>query len=175
MLTVSNRTDWESVFESVDPLVNCNVKIYDKNDNLLLDKDHISSYSLLSRNSFVCDNIPTDECKIEILNWSSLSNTTKTYLTTHSNDYNYYLKVKYVVNGVETTGFKYLVVKKFKVHRLQRNATFELASPLSCLSERATNFLLGYYTTGYSTNWGTKYAKYTLTRAELFPIRSLHT
>ena len=90
MLTVSNRTDWESVFESVDPLVNCNVKIYDKNDNLLLDKDHISSYSLLSRNSFVCDNIPTDECKIEILNWSSLSNTTKTYLTTHSNDYNYY-------------------------------------------------------------------------------------
>lgn len=173
MLSVANRTTWENIFNSTDDLYDCNVKIYDKDDNLLLDKVHIASFSIVSRNSFVCDQIPTDECQVKLVDYANISSSIKTYLTTHQNDRTYYLKLKYVVNGIETTGFKYLVVKSFKIQRLQKEAIFNLASPLSCLSERAVNFELGYFTTGKSVAWGCRGAKYELTRAELFPVRCL--
>ena len=173
MLSVANRTTWENIFNSTDDLYDCNVKIYDKDDNLLLDKVHIASFSIVSRNSFVCDQIPTDECQVKLVDYANIGSSIKTYLTTHQNDRTYYLKLKYVVNGIETTGFKYLVVKSFKIQRLQKEAIFNLASPLSCLSERAVNFLFGYFTTGKSSAWGSRGAKYGITRAELFPVRSL--
>ena len=73
MLSVANRTTWENIFNSTDDLYDCNVKIYDKDDNLLLDKVHIASFSIVSRNSFVCDQIPTDECQVKLVDYANIS------------------------------------------------------------------------------------------------------
>ena len=174
MLSVSDRAIWEAYFSSRSDLKNCNVEFWNNNGVSLFDKTSIESYNIVSRNSFVCDQIPTDECELKVF-YDTLSTYGKSYLTTNLGSNR--LLVKYRVNGDVTTGTKVLVVKSFKISRDQKHATFNLASPLSNLSTRAVNFEFGNATVNSIpdtlTGWGSRGAKYNISRAELFPVRCL--
>lgn len=172
--TTLSRTSWENFFSNGNDLRNCDVNIRSKNNLTLLDKTYIKSFSIISRNSFVCDQIPTDECEVELVNYDTLSDSKKTYLTTHINDITYYVRVHYQINGVVTIGYKTLVVKSYKISRDGKTATFRFSSPLSCLSVRAVHFKFGVFTNdGLGLDSGSKGAKYKISRAELFPVRCL--
>lgn len=59
MLSVPNRTTWENFFKELI-VKDCDVHIYDYNNNLLLDKTHITNFSITNRNSFVAEEPPSD-------------------------------------------------------------------------------------------------------------------
>lgn len=171
--TPIGRTSWEGYFNSRNDLKNCNVKIYTTNDYLLLDKSNISEFNIVSRNSYVCDQIPTAECEVKVINFDSLSSTIKSYLLI-LDDVDNYFKIKYTVNGVETS-FVRVVLKDYKISRKGDTASLTFGSPLSCLSKRAVNFYFGTTrsNTGSPASSGSNGVKFGLSRAELFPIRCL--
>lgn len=144
MLGVSNRTTWENYFKQ-PTIYNCDVKVYDENNNLLCDKKNIISFRFKARNDYVGSSLPTKDCSIEIINWSSLSNTIKTYLSTVGN----IVKVRYVVQSTETTDYEIFKVKNVTIDRKEINATVELASLFNFMTRKTGKQEYGILDTEY--------------------------
>lgn len=113
-------------------LEDCNVKIYDTDDNLLIDKDYIQKYSWRGEASFICERIPTDEATIVVIGWSKLSSTKKTYLSTKGNN----IHISYVVGGDES-GMKVMYIDDFKYDSTNLLATIKLKGLIQTMTEKA--------------------------------------
>lgn len=93
-MALTRPTSWNTYF-SKNFLTNCGLNVLDSNSVLLLNKQAIQSFSYIGRNSYVCENYPSEEATLVILNWNALPTTTKTYLTTRNN----IIKVVYIIGG----------------------------------------------------------------------------
>lgn len=108
MLAVPNRTTWENYFKQA-VISNCNVSLYvGDNATIFGTKDNIVNFKITSRNSYVCEELPSDDCSFELINWSQLPNTTKKELQTK----NKIVYIRYTVQGTTTTLFEKIVYIK---------------------------------------------------------------
>ena len=126
MLSVNNATTWENYFKQIS-IKKCGIFLRDKNINILVDSKKITKFSISSRNSYVCEKMPTDDCTVEIAKWSSLSSSTKTYLQAQKN----LIIVSYAVENDETTSGKVLCIESCTVVERKDIATLHLVSPFN--------------------------------------------
>ena len=120
---------WNSVINN-SVLKNCGIFVTDNDGWNLLGDTNISKFTCRSRNCWVCEKIPTDDCYIDIIEWDSLNSTQQTYLSTKSN----IVKVGYGVGGVTTLKARPLVIDSIKIDRHQKTAQLHLVSPFSLMT-----------------------------------------
>lgn len=102
----------------------CDIAIKDNTGYVILDKTNVKQATTHLRNSFIVANYPSEETIIEVLNWSSLDQQDKDYLTTKNN----FLYIKYCVDGVYTTGARPCFIQECKIDYLGQNATIRCCS-----------------------------------------------
>lgn len=126
MISVPNRTNWENYFKDI-VIKNCDVRIYgyiSGSYQVILDKNNITSFNYSSRNCYVCEEAPKIECDIEIADWNALSTEAKNILSTGGR----WVRLKFVVNNVETTGYINLYIDKTIIKRDSFHASVSLLS-----------------------------------------------
>lgn len=125
MLSVPNRTTWENFFKELI-IKDCDVHIYDYSNNLLLDKTHITNFSITNRNSFVAEEPPSIEGTIKIVDYKGLSTSIKTYLESKTT-----IGIKFVVNNIETTDKILVNVTSIRVSHNQYEAEIGFELPIT--------------------------------------------
>ena len=124
-------------FNSIKPLQNCEVILRQPDYTLLLDKNNIVKYTTRATNNYLCSPYPTEQTTIEIIGWSALSSTIKTYLSTIDNEIHIYYKV----NGYATLQPRVCFVDKLEVDYKQQKATLKCVS----IMERKAMTNMGWY------------------------------
>lgn len=124
-----------------------NMRIYklDDNDNLtmLIDKEHITNYTYQSHNAWINKNYPTEEHTIEIRNWNSLPNDTKTFLSTKGNIlfFKYFVKKDNNSYGYYSDNPRFAVIYDVKRDVKTGTRTIYCRSILSLLTSKASYVL----------------------------------
>lgn len=121
MLIVPNS--WKNVLDET-VVSNCGIKVQGNGLTFLFNEDNISHFKIVSRNKLVCEKIPTDDCEIDIIDWSSFSSTKQTYMMTKGN----IVKIGYELGGYTTTNYKVLQIEDIKVDTKTNTAKLKLCS-----------------------------------------------
>lgn len=121
-----------------------NIRIYKLNENnaltILIDKEHITNYTYQSHNAWINKSYPTEEHTIEIRNWNSLSNDTKTFLSTKGNIlfFKYYVKKDNNSYGYYSNNPRFAVIYDVKRDVKTGTRTIYCRSILSLLTSKAS-------------------------------------
>ena len=125
-------------------IIESNIRIYKENENhtlsMLIDKEHITNYTYQSRNAWINKSYPTEEHTIEIRNWNSLPNDTKTFLSTKGNIlfFKYYVKKDNSSNGYYSFYPRFAVIYDVKRDVKTGARTIYCRSILSLLTSKAS-------------------------------------
>lgn len=106
----------------------------------ILDGSDISSFSISRKNSGICEKMPTDTCTFDVLKWSQVLPSTRTFLTKPKN----YVVIQYTVGGYNTETGNILQIEKCLVDEQFDKATITLRDVYS-LNTSMTLEALGTY------------------------------
>ena len=126
---------------------NCNVLICEQGtttptlpNDAILDKQHIQSFSLKRRNTFVSTQVPSDNLNMSVIGWNDLPSATKTYLSTNGNT----IRIYFCVENTYTTKPVYMVINDFNVDRKGYIANITCVSPIEVkMTKKLTDRIFG--------------------------------
>ena len=144
MISVPDRTTWQNFFKQT-LVKDCDLKIYDSNNNLLLTKENISKFTLKHRNAYVLYQVPCLEASFEVVDWKSLNSNTKLLLSNADTQ----LRIRFVVEGVETTSYIAIRIERTVIDRKETSASITLSSNVSL--SKIEDTLVQRWINGYKT------------------------
>lgn len=133
---LSSSHNWNDEYLSKAIVKNCDLFVYSNSGTKLYDKSNILSYRLSSRNSYVCEQIPTDDGTLELYGEVSIAKET-------------ILKIAYVMENDETTTCKVLAVNDCRFNKDKNTTTIALVSPFK-LGYKASSYNQGYTLSEYT-------------------------
>lgn len=111
---------------------NCDVVVYenDSGGTILLNKEHIASFTMTRENESAVSFAPNDTAIIEVINWNTLSANTKYWLSQPTSyAFQNFVYIRFQVNGELTNEAIFFAVEKVEVDTKKWRGKITLCSP----------------------------------------------
>lgn len=123
------NANFDTFFEN-SLISNCNILVVANKGGTLLDKAHISSFTMSRENECAVSFAPNDTAVLEIINWNTLSADAKNIFSQPTSyGFQNFVWLYFIVNGEQTTYGICFAVEKVEVNTKKWRAKITLCSP----------------------------------------------